>query len=54
MRGTASLVVGMMAETIFMKTVSDSRIVTSKQKIINCYFVKNFVESIFMKGRQGQ
>jgi hypothetical protein len=29
MRGTASLVVGMMADTMFMNTVNDNRIVTS-------------------------
>ncbi len=30
MRGTASLVVGMMADTMFMNTVNDNRIVTSE------------------------
>ncbi len=35
MRGTASLVVGMMADTMFMNTVNDNRIVTSEIRKIH-------------------
>ena len=34
-RGTASLVCGMISETMFMKTVRDRRIVTPETMIVN-------------------
>ncbi len=48
MRGTASLVVGMMADTMFMNTVNDNRIVTSAIRKYALLKISS-VDKIFLK-----